>query len=609
MSKQIKLSEKIIKQNKWLVEVQQKYMKKMDEIFAEKDDSYVSVIVGHCGLGKSLQLKYYIRYMSEKNIGIIVVTDSVARLEEYIERMPEENVEQYYNFMNKVTLLKNEDIAMRINMAAEKPILLMTTQRFFAMTAKERSSLITYKYGKRYQIIFDEKPILCEQVEISITTLNNILSALQDGIDDEQRLKKWCVRQFKKLSKRIEQWLIEYETMGERQFYLWHEGSGNMTDDDNIFMEFIDTHKRELSRFQPDIYKYILAVKQLMYEGGIFEAKKRKTGEYGKAFIIMLDYRKELVNIGTKVFILDATADLSLEYDNKYFRKVTKNGEFDVALNNLQIDIVNISTSKNVFCRKTKKAITTMKVINNYIKEYTANKRTAIFTYKEAEKKFREYNIVGHFGNLRGFNDYRECDCIVQVGLNRFPQLYYYQLQILNGTTNIDDIKRQSHEEQIKSFSEIIMKKTRYERTDYKISFFLLADLEQNIFRSAIRNINFVNNIHVILFFNITEYENLIELIRYRYGNLGATINIVDSPNEIVKEKSINRATKKPTISQRIYSWKRSQPRGRVFSTVEMLTEVGISQNQFNDTKKERNGIKEEFQTMSAGMKRGYYKI
>ncbi|MGN1182174.1 MAG: hypothetical protein ACI4SR_04135 [Faecalibacillus sp.] len=603
------LSEKIISQNKWLVGVQQKYMKRMDEILQDKDERYVSVVVGRCGIGKSLQLKYYIRNLAQKNMGAIIITDSVARLESYVERMPNEREKQYCNFLNRTIILKNEDIAMRMNMSNEKPVLLMTTQRYFNMTTKERETMLTYKNGIRKQIIFDEKPNLCEQIEISMTTLNNILSALQDGIDDEQKLKNWCVNQFKALSKKIEKQLMEYEKMGENQFYLWHEPFGNMTADDSIFMDFIDSHKREINRFQPDTYKYILALKQLVYEGAIFEAKKRKTGEYGKAFIIMLDHRKELVNIGAKVFILDATADLSLEYDNEYFKMVAEVGEFDVPLNNLQIDIVNVSTSKNTFCRKTKKAMTASKAIDNYINEHTANKRTAIFTYKEAEKKFRNYNTVGHFGNLKGFNDYRECDCVVQIGLNRFPQLYYYQIQTLNGTTNLDEIKKLSHEEQIKRFSETIMNQSKGERTDYKVSFFLLADLEQNIFRSAIRNINFVEKIHIILFFNTTEYEKLIELIEFRYGNLGATINVVNAPKEIVREKSINRVTKKPTISQRINDWKKEQPIGRVFAISEMLSEVGITQNQFNDVKKENNGVKEEFKAMSVGMKRGYYKV
>lgn len=593
----------------YLVRMQWEFMDKMNKLLKNEDDSILTVIPAPCGIGKSTYINLLIKESVSANDteGVIIVTDSIKRLEGYVEH-PTELSEIYHKYNKRIAILRSDNIVEAMSSQRRKPILLMTTQRFFRLTREEIIELLQYDHGKRTRIIFDEKPYLTEQIEISYQTLNGVDTALYDGLDDtiDQNNKKWCIEQFRTFKEHLKNIMDDYEKLGEKQFCLWHCGDGTMTDDDERFLTFVGTYKRNINAVNPDAYKNILALKCLVENGAVFQCKKRKSGEYGKSFFLMIDNKEKLTNLGAKVFVLDGTADISPEYDAEYV-DVVDLGNIKLNLSNLVIDCINVSTSKNVFCRKTKEAKSITDTVTNYIKANSVDDKLAVFTYKEVESRFEEnFRNVGHFGNLKGFNDYNQCNTIAHIGLNRFPPLSYFLMYSMNYPEELDMIKGLSPEKAIKAFEKRLSNKR--EITDSVMEYYILADLEQNIFRSAIRNIQYQDEVRIMLFFNTREYQELIELLKSRYGSLGATVNTVNTPTELLLEKTVNRKSEKMTQAQQVLKWLDEQEKGNVFKLSDMLDDLGISSKQWDKLKSKKNGIKEKFQMMSTG-KRGYYKV
>ena len=78
-----------------------------------------------------------------------------------------------------------------------------------------------------------------------------------------------------------------------------------MTEDDEQFFGFIETHRSKLRTKNKDYYKDILTVKQFMNSWSVFNHRDIITGEYSNKFSIFLDNRDKVTNLGAKVIILD----------------------------------------------------------------------------------------------------------------------------------------------------------------------------------------------------------------------------------------------------------------------------------------------------------------
>ncbi len=516
-------------------------------------------------------------------------------------------------------MLTQENISEEIQIQGYKPILLMSTQRFFNLTKDEITSFLKYRDGLRTEIIFDEKPYLYEQIKITIESFNNIDTALQQFVDDtaNQTEKEWCVQEWQKLRHHIQKQIVYYENLETERnhFYLYHKDSWDaLTEDDERFFKFLKSKKNALNRFHSDIYKNILAIQQLITNGAIFSCNKRSSGKYDNFFTILMDNTKNLRNMDAKVFVFDGTADISTMYDAEFIDLVDCN-EFKPSLKNLIINCVNISTSKNEICNNRSKSRAICNAIIKFIETCNYDETPVVFTYKEIEKNFSKYQTE-HFGNIKGKNDYISNHNIIQVGLNRFPPLYYFLQRTILDDTEFEMLKdwATSIEENIRFFTRALSlnstvnSETKIPNFDiYGIDFDLLEDIEQNLFRSAIRDIRNEQKVNYTIFFNTTVYEDLIGVLDWRYGNLGATINIIDTPLELQILKTEERNTSRKTHAQRIIAWIKQLPSGTEFKLKTMLDELGLTSKQFDKVKKSNSSIANLFKKMSTG-KRGYYK-
>lgn len=269
----------------------------------------------------------------------------------------------------------------------------------------------------------------------------------------------------------------------------------------------------------------------------------------------------------------------------------------------MTINLVNVNTSKDRLTKSGEKTDSLIKTIIEYIKSQPQNINT-VFTYKAIADKFKnDFDNVNWFGNIKGTNQYREIKDICQVGLNRYPDLVYLLYANVIGQSNDDD----------KSFNNRIYDKETIDNIRCSL---ILADIEQNIFRCKIRNTDNTEQCTYTLIFNINEnnkifekYQPLISMIKSRYENFGATVNIIDTPIEFKLLKIQNRKAKQDTNAQKILSWLANKEKRYIFKISDMLSELNLQKKQFNKIKEKNSSIRTIFKRMTIGQKKGYYKV
>lgn len=577
----------------------------------DTDTNRVTVFPLPCGTGKSEYITYLLADALQNNYGLIVVTDEIDRLNDYVTNEQTEQLTKYIKRnINRISILSSTNILDEIKTLSTKPIILMTTQRYFNLTTDEILNLTSGQKFKRSKILFDEKIYLIESIKLTIKTLDEISTTLKEALDNtvNQEEKQWLISQYDSFNAMIQQKLIENEkqnndtTNFKREVYF-NSGGSTIGDDDSRFNALVYKYKRQLDKYNPDTVKNIEAINKLLFDGAmtsqkIKSKKSNSSQEYKNYFTVVINNADKLVNIGAKVFVLDGTADISPEYKLKCINMVDCT-EFQRDLSNLTINIVNVNTSKDRLTRKGDKTEILIQAIIDYIKSLPLNIDT-VFTYKAIEDKFKKaFKNVNHFGNIKGSNQYREVKNICQVGLNRWSELVYMLY-----ANEINQYNRPDN-----SFNHRIYNK---ETIDTIRCSLLLADFEQNLYRCKIRNSNNTEPCTYTLICNVSErngiYENyqpLVNMIKSRYEPSGATINIIETPLEfkLMKAKERNQDTN----TQKILYWLASQSKDYVFKIDTMLSFLNLNQKQFQKIKSKNPAIKELFKKMQ--ISRGVYQI
>ena len=577
----------------------------------EEQDDDIAVIPMPCGTGKSAFISRKIQEIADSNgpDGLIVVTDSIERMENYLKPYDQAQERAYYNNRKRIALLTNDNISDEIKKQRYKPVLILTTQRYFRLSRAEIKELIPWDKGRRTRIFFDEKPYFYQLVKITIKDFTDVDAALQMAIDDEadQTEKAWCVEQWELLKDRVQIQMDDYEKRQDSDHLdLYHvDGMKRLTSDDDRFFQFIRSQYARLNANDANTINSIEAIKQIIYDGAMFTCRKKRSGEYEKHFMVGFSNYHKMIELGAKVIIFDGSADINPEYD--CFKNTMYDcDDFKRPLDLLTINCINVSTSKNALSRKsnTETAV-------EYIKSHYRKTNLVVFTYKEIERKFANIAIsTGHFGKIKGINEWRNEHHFVQFGLNRFPPMFYFLLSALieeeNCEPSIDMMIPFSlpPEKQVSAWSKMLNPNV----SNGVMDFCLLSDIEQNIYRSAIRNADNTQPVTYDIFLNTNEYADLIDLLRWRFGKQGAKVNLVDTPHEFLIEKVRTRNGKKPTHAQTILQWISEQKEGTVFKKRELLNGTGISNKQFDKVIEKSPSIKAMFNTMKSG-KQGYYII
>ena len=181
----------------------------------DADTNKLSVLPLPCGVGKSEYIKYLLADAIQNNKGLIVVTDSVDRLNDYVSNSQDDYLVEYIQRnLNRVSILTSDTLSKEVLTLSYKPIILMTTQHYFNLDRDEIIKLTTGSV-KRERIIFDEKVYLLESRKLTVKSLNDIATALREGLDntvvddDKQRL----IGQYDQLNTVLQQRLRENEEL------------------------------------------------------------------------------------------------------------------------------------------------------------------------------------------------------------------------------------------------------------------------------------------------------------------------------------------------------------------------------------------------------------
>ena len=179
--------------------------------------------------------------------------------------------------------------------------------------------------------------------------------------------------------------------------------------------------------------------------------------------------------------------------------------------NSLSMNItnVNIPTSKTTLCNSRKQSIKITDIIKKYIKNHIVDgigkqRKVLIVTYKSLCNRFSsDFNYVGYFGNLKGFNDYKDIYKMAHIGMNRYSPMAYFYIYCGCHMDKYKELSKMSKKKSLEYLTNLVQKQECQEFLNDVMIRCILADFEQNIFRLAIRNYGNEDNVHIWAFYNI----------------------------------------------------------------------------------------------------------
>ena len=551
----------------------------------------------------SYMIKKTIEEANDTGNGLLVVTDRKDRMADYME--PHDDVLRSYltEHQNEVVIMIHENVQEAHARKNNAPVLMMTTQRYFKLTGEEIEEYLGWKDGRRTLIILDEYPELMTVVDLDDKKLSECKVALKNAFHSEYYYPP--INELESLERFYTSFINELrkEPAGNLPkvncVWSWYTEENKLSSminpDDPDFLDnlqdeefqLIERNREKVNRYgggtyYDDIYTRMRAIHQLKSKNALLSQQKNaKLATWFNSMYMLLDNYAKVKDINSKVIILDGTAKISPEYlihDYSY-----AGDEITRPLNNLHINLVNIPTGKTALLYST---ALQQRVLERFAMYYEdtinpdkqiSESDLALFTYMDFEntvkRRFKGIKTE-HFGNIKGKNDFREMTHIVQIGLNRYSQEIYYLFYLekhpeiyktysnmeeaynhieipvgpidegtieYNGPTDLckDTLDSEKIIEQSKTIIDQ-MKDVEGETSDI-MNRILLAEIEQNMFRGKIRISSYTGDYYYHLFINTNNYSKLIEMMRARYEPLGATIQIVESPEKLLLSKIMQR--------------------------------------------------------------------
>lgn len=569
-----------------------------------------------CGIGKSTAISWKIQETLHRRDGhgLIAITDNIDRLNAYLTPQDERLKEYLFEHSKQITLMSASNAIDAHQRQFVTPILLMTTQRFLSMSRARFSQYLTWKGGDRPLILIDEYTPLREIAIISLADINDIATMLEQGVSNtvNQVEKNWCIEQWEQTRNRLSKELKRLENARPEEcvssFYYFNPEQ-RMTQNDLRFWRFILGNLPSFMEFKNgQALKRLKQVYRLEMEGALYQGRRNR--EYSNKLALMIDRHDRLVNLNAKLIILDGTADLHPDYQQDYIRRVdiAEYPALQRRLDHLTIRIFNVPTSKRRLLDKKDGDKLKQHIADEVkLKIGTAAENTPIFTYSDTEKFFRKtgFHRVEHFGNIKGSNDYCNEHLIVQIGLNRCEPLYYEAYALFSDPQRITRLRTMTCDQSSEAIKLVIEEPKAIKKLMNQM---LLVDIEQNFYRSAIRKADCTQDVEYWMFFNSDHHPELIEMMKNRYGRLGARVMPPEELAGFKEFKSLTRKTEKPTTVQLYSEYLNSKPSGFEFTRGDILRETGITNAAFSSMLRAHPEIKERLENMRIPEKMRVYR-
>ncbi len=559
----------------------------------------VTMMSLQCGMGKSTAISYVIRDVIEygDEEGILIATDSIERLKSYLTpRFDPELAEFLKTHEDQITLIESANKAEALQRMRTTPVLLMTTQRYFSMSVPEINDILVGSGIRRNAVIIDEKPIIKTVETVSRTDVNMVASALSDGLRsyDDHEEKRWAIAFWERIRSEFMKAAQDFEDthIGITPFFAKYDGMlGLLEKECDEFMEVLEKRRNQIRRFDPECMGRCERILDVAIHGSLFYGD---SGQYYRScFYTVVNRWDRLNEVQANVVVLDGTGDIHPDYDRQDdLIKVTDDLP-SRKLSNLTLHFVNVDVSKQRLFTEDRRGQHKQAILKYLDSMGIDREVTPLFTYKDCEPWFRTrgFKRTGHFGDIKGRNNYADAADIVQVGMNLYSQQDYLTLWLADHPETRDEILNMPTAEMNDTLEAL-------RRSDEVIELqnrILLADLEQNMYRGAIRRRDFDGQATFYVLCDTNMHRQLIELAKERYGKLDVKV-IVDAqtPAEVQRSKRATRKAKDPvkgTANQRFVAWYETCPPGRSLTTRQLLQEAKLSANDLkNLSKKDSNG-------------------
>ena len=529
-------------------------------IFGELKDNNPILIPAKCGFGKTTFLKSMIstiitevknENLSEDYLPIIITQERLEDLEKLIKAIndetdtnyiylfkgwnekfdgcintsPPKNEKEHLIKCNKLNCEEYEScpLSHQLEKSRNFPIIAITTARLAILNnsidpyiSLDNYIQFTDENGitkRRNRIIIDEKPKLSEIKIVTQDTINNLRSYIEkyNRFNHSREFDKEEEISLKEQLNAISAYLLEIErdTLNEKYKIMEPDKS-----------KYTKKLKNELIKLigykHPDFQKLDMFFSNLVL----------RCRDNNNFYIIK---QNNFDTRGLKTFIFDGTAEISIEY---------KTGKNDFKY--LKIDDYKSYPHLNFHIIKTNVSRQSLNKKKDLITEWitdTFSEKTFAVTYKMYEKYFREKfknktNIIldtnkfPYFGNTKGKNDWYECGKMIQIGWNRHSSDdYLAEFLSLNPEYASLWLKLYEFEMEITEFFIEQMTPDNYGNFSHNEEIYhfvfqnMVVDLEQEVYRTKIREFNTEEEVDVYLFVREKEYEIIKSMIAARFKN------------------------------------------------------------------------------------------
>ena len=131
--------ESIKEENPDIQPIQEQFFTDMLKLLqnSKRKNGKVVAIPAPCGIGKSIFIKHYLKLCTKNELGLIVITDNIERLDNQYD-LPKEAKEKIF-----MCRMETSVIAEKYEIFSH-PVIMMTSQKFFGLSDEARELLYTY---------------------------------------------------------------------------------------------------------------------------------------------------------------------------------------------------------------------------------------------------------------------------------------------------------------------------------------------------------------------------------------------------------------------------------------------------------------------------------
>lgn len=552
-------------------------------------DKRIHVVDVRCGFGKGIAQQTFLNHITDnefaftkdewgmlKQAGAIYVTDRKDRLERIFE---------YGGIAKHCYWLQTEadcqiPLEEQIVEQQEYPILIMTTQRYFQMAPSGLRGLKKWRNQdseqERKLVIFDEKPQFIDIYTLSIKHLHSVGEALMNVLEYEGKGR--LLESFEAVEREIfQEWDELSFYISEQQLkshYTWVPADTESASETEFYTLVKDVKL-------PDHISQTIRAIRYRKSNGCFYVNVPTSKTQNRYYEIPMNNLDKFLLEDYSYWVFDATAGIDIEYirlvDRLPFEYFFAD---DMRDENCQVVLTDLNTSKNKMDEEK------YEMLLDYIA--VLPKDTVIITYQEFEKKikteFPQY-LTLHLGNTRGNNSLKDATRLLQIGLTRpreryflgmFLELYPEERHMLNA------MEQNDIDEYIKNVTHLSSVMFSDERMNEILISMMAVDLEQNVFRSKLRQFGSNEFVRIEIICS-AKYAPVLDKVFNKWG-LKYEIN-TDSFKKLDNVRSDSHA-------KQVLDALEEMPFYKPFKTKDLYKAAGLTAKQF-DKVRTTHGINE----------------